>query len=259
MRRALERHRPADVDVGRLDVLLREAEEGQELEGRIRELLGRDLEDVLQEVVAERPAVEDELDVEGRLQARLDGRELVVGEALGAERPGVDRRRLAHRAVADRVGLDLGDLGFAVAEGAQRVRHRAVDDLEVAAAGELLELHQREVGLDAGGVAIHDQADRAGGRDDGGLGVAVAVLLAERQGAVPGVRRRARRGRPGARWRGRGAPGRSRGTRSPPPRRGRRGGGCGSPGAWRPRSPRRPGRPRVRRPSRRRWRRPRRS
>ena len=93
----------------------------------------------------------------------------------------------AERAVADRIGLDLGDLGFAVAERAQRLRHRAVDDLEVAAAGELLELHQREVGLDAGGVAIHHQADGAGRRDHGGLRVAVAVLLAERERVVPGA------------------------------------------------------------------------
>ena len=64
-----------------------------------------------------------------------------------------------------------------IAEHAQRFRHRAVDDLEVAAAGELLELHQREVRLDAGGVAIHHQADRAGRRDHGRLRVAVAVLL----------------------------------------------------------------------------------
>ena len=62
-----------------------------------------------------------------------------------------------------------------------------VDDLEVAAAGQLLELHQREVGLDAGGVAVHHQADGAGRRDHGGLGVAVAVLLAERDGVVPGA------------------------------------------------------------------------
>ena len=96
------------------------------------------------------------------------------------------RGRLRQRAVADRVGLDLGDVGFAIAERAQRFRHRAVDDLEVAAAGELLELHQREVGLDAGGVAIHHQADGAGGRDHGRLRVAVAVLLAERERAVPG-------------------------------------------------------------------------
>ena len=74
----------------------------------------------------------------------------------------------------------------------KRFRHGAVDDLEVAAAGELLELHQREVGLDAGGVAIHDEADRAGRRDDGGLRVAVAVLLAELERAVPGARARAR-------------------------------------------------------------------
>ena len=106
---------------------------------------------------------------------------------LARKRAGVDGGRLLHGAVADRIGLDLGDLGFAVAERAQRIGHGPVDDLEVAAAGELLELHEREVGLDAGGVAIHHEADRAGGRDDGGLRVAVAVRLAELQRPVPGA------------------------------------------------------------------------
>ena len=68
--------------------------------------------------------------------------------------------------MADRIALDLGDLGFAHSRARAGLRHRAVDDLEIAAAGELLELDQREIGLDAGGVAIHHQADRAGRRDD---------------------------------------------------------------------------------------------
>ena len=72
-----------------------------------------------------------------------------------------------------------------VAEAAQRRLDRLVDDLEVAAAGELLELHEREVGLDAGRVAIHHEADRAGRRDDGDLRVAVARDLADRERVVP--------------------------------------------------------------------------
>ena len=90
----------------------------------------------------------------------------------------------------------------AVAEVAQRRLDALVGDLEVAAAGELLELHQREVGLDAGGVAVHQQADGAGRREHRRLGVAVAVLLAAGQRAVPGLARRGDQRRP--------APGRRR-------------------------------------------------
>src|SRR4026209_526927 len=64
-------------------------------------------------------------------------------------------------------------------------RQALVDDLEVAAARELLELDQREVRLDAGGVAIHDEPDGAGGGQHRDLGIAVAELLAEADRAVP--------------------------------------------------------------------------
>ena len=88
--------------------------------------------------------------------------------------------------MAHRIGLDLGQMRLAIAQGAQRLGHGAVDDLEIAAARELLEFHQREIRLDAGRVAIHHEADRAGGGDDGDLRIAIAVLFAQRQGKIPG-------------------------------------------------------------------------
>ena len=50
--------------------------------------------------------------------------------------------------------------------------------LSIAAAGQLLVLDQRDVRLDAGGVAVHHEADRAGRRQHRRLGVAEAVLRA---------------------------------------------------------------------------------
>ena len=59
----------------------------------------------------------------------------------------------------DGVGLVVG-----VAQLEQRGGDGVVDDLDHAAADQLLVLHQRQVGLDAGGVAVHHEADGAGGR-----------------------------------------------------------------------------------------------
>ena len=87
------------------------------------------------------------------------------------------------------VGLDLLDLLVGVAERAQRHRDRAVDDRHLAAADELLELDEREVGLDAGRVAVHEERDRPRRREHRRLRVAVAVDLAELDGLLP---RRAR-------------------------------------------------------------------
>ena len=74
-----------------------------------------------------------------------------------------------------------------VAEHLQRQRHGAVDHRELAAADQALGLDQREVGLDAGRVAVHQERDRPRGREHGGLRVAVAVLAAQLERLVPGA------------------------------------------------------------------------
>ena len=88
-------------------------------------------------------------------------------------------------------GVDVADdgvdLGVVVAELEERGGDGVVDDLDHAAADQLLVLDQGEVGLDAGGVAVHHEADGAGGREHGDLGVAVAVLFAVGEGLVPAV------------------------------------------------------------------------
>ena len=113
VRRAFHRHGAADMDVGGLDLALGEAERGEQVEGRGGEILGGDAELVAAEFFAERPLVEGELDVEGGRQRLLDFGDRFVGEALGLERRVVDRRAPGRGAVADGIGLDLGDLAFA--------------------------------------------------------------------------------------------------------------------------------------------------
>ena len=74
---------------------------------------------------------------------------------------------------------DALDLLGVVTEFFQRGFDRLVDDLEHAAAGEQFVFHQRDVRLDAGRVAIHQETDRAGRREHGDLRVAITVSLAE--------------------------------------------------------------------------------
>ena len=95
--------------------------------------------------------------------------------------------RADDRVVLVDVGLDLADLGLRVAERLERQVDRAVDDLHLAAADELLELDQREVRLDAGRVAVHQEGDRPGRGEHRRLGVAVAVGLAEGDRLVPAL------------------------------------------------------------------------
>ena len=115
-----------------------------------------------------------------------------VVDGVVAHRAGEDRQVLTSqvwcaddRLVLVEVGDDLVDLTRVVAEAAQRPRNRLVDDRHRAAADERLDLHEPEVGLDAGGVAVHHQADRASGSDHAGLAVAHTCLGSEVTRLVP--------------------------------------------------------------------------
>ena len=60
-----------------------------------------------------------------------------------------------------------------------------VDDFEHAAAGEEFVFDQCDFRFDAGGIAIHQESNRAGGGQHGHLGVAVAVGAAQFESALP--------------------------------------------------------------------------
>src|SRR5207245_1605210 len=64
-------------------------------------------------------------------------------------------------------------------------RHGVVHDLDHPSAHQLLVLHQRQIRLHTGCVAVHKKSDRAGGGKNGDLGVAVAEFLAMGEGFVP--------------------------------------------------------------------------
>ena len=110
-----------------------------------------------------------------RLEGTIEDRQVLIGE----------RRRAFDRVVLIDVLDNRLDLRLVVTQLGQSQRHRAVDNLQHAAAGKLLVLHQGDVRLDAGRIAIHHEADGAGGGEDRCLGIAIADLLAEGQHLVP--------------------------------------------------------------------------
>ena len=198
VRRAFDGHGATDVLVGCFDLFSREAHTFEHVEAEIAQLRIGEAQHVFAEVITQAEAVESKLQLEGRAQRGLDGLDLLFIKALGRQRFAVDARCVGQRARTDSVSDDVVDLIFAVAKVGQSQRNRLVDDLEVTAAGQLLELHQREVRLDARGVTVHDQTDGAGWCNHGGLCVAEAVLFAFLQRPVPSRARCVDQGRHGA-------------------------------------------------------------
>ncbi len=97
----------------------------------------------------------------------------------------IDAGRALERPVAHCIVDDLFDLCIAVAEARQCRWYRTVDNLEISAPGELLEFDQSEIGFDARGIAIHDQADSPRGRDHSSLSIAVAVRASKLIRTIP--------------------------------------------------------------------------
>ncbi len=94
-------------------------------------------------------------------------------------------RGIHHVALVCDVLDDLATRFLVIAQVLQGSRNGLVDDLHGTPADQLLELDQTEVGLDAGGVAVHHEADGAGGRQHRGLSVAEAVLASQFEDLVP--------------------------------------------------------------------------
>src|SRR5262249_59011053 len=116
MRRAFERHGATAIGVGLLDLLLREAERRQHVERHLVQLLVREAQALGAELLAERPLVEGEADVEGGGEILLELLQRALGEAARPELAMIDAGRAVERAVADGIADDIFDLLFAVAE-----------------------------------------------------------------------------------------------------------------------------------------------
>ena len=110
-----------------------------------------------------------------RLEAAVEDGEMFFFEA-GSSFDGAGRIDVAD---------DIRRLLAGVAELEERCRDGIVNDFDHAAADQLLVFHQCQIGLDAGGVAIHHEANSASGREHRNLRIAVAVLLAVGEGIVP--------------------------------------------------------------------------
>ena len=178
------------MDVGSLDGVFVEAKRLEHVEIKIIKLSVGETKLVPAEIIAKRESVESEFHVEGAFHCGFELGQLGIAKALVLE--GGDRNCLTvfQAAIANRIFDDVVNLLLTVAHIGQCFGHHAIDDLEIATAGQFLEFHNGEIWLDPSGVTIHYQTDCSGRGDHSGLRIAIAMCLAQRHGLVPrGARR----------------------------------------------------------------------
>ncbi len=137
----LDGHAAADMRRCLLDLLRREAEPiAKNREVPVVKLVVGEPELLFAEVFAEHEFVKDEGEFEGARKSGLEPRNRVVVKAFGFQGCTVDVRGFLKRTRTFSVRLDRLDLLVGVPELVQRSIHRLIDDLEVTAPGELLEI-----------------------------------------------------------------------------------------------------------------------
>ena len=180
-----DRHPAANRHIGFLCLLSGESQRRKQIEIRTHGLrVGKTKP--FHGFLAERPFVESEPKLKYLRQVSFDHGDIGIHETLRLKTGAVYMGRTFQAECPHDVPHDFGDLIRGIT---QRIKSRLdglIGDLHVSAAGQFLELHQREVRLDAGGVAIHQESDGSGRSDHRHLGVAVAGFLSHLQRPVPG-------------------------------------------------------------------------
>ena len=105
-------HRTTDMDVGNVDFLFGETESGEHVKARIVQLLVRETQCLLAEILAQGPFVKGELDVKRAFKTSLDSGDLLIRQALALERVVADGVAACQRAAANRISFDILDLLF---------------------------------------------------------------------------------------------------------------------------------------------------
>ena len=192
MRRAFNGHRPAAEEIGLMDLFIGKAEILKDLIAGQRQFAFMHAEHMNAEILAQRLRRESVGEIEGCFETFFQRLDVAVFETFAAKIVKTDAGRILQRAATGGVVADILDLRVRIAKRLQRCGDGAVDDFEHPAASELLEFDEREIGFDAGRIAIHDETDRAGRRHHGHLRIAEAVNGAEFIGLVPDPPRRLR-------------------------------------------------------------------
>ena len=152
--RAFDGAAAADDVVGFVDLLLVEADSAEEVEVGVLPLGFGDFE-AFHYISAQRPGAEGEGDFEDAGQGGFDLVQFRVRQAQVLELVVFNVRRAMQRERAHDVLQDLMNLGGFITKIDQGRTEGLVGDFEISAAGEFLEFDEGEIGLDAGGVAIH--------------------------------------------------------------------------------------------------------
>ena len=171
--------------IGHINIGFTKAQMPQQVKGGIHQFFARHTQYFGAEVLPQSPLVEHKSNVKRRPERRFNFIQLCWSKSVTNQRRMVDCRCVADAAVTHGIAHNFFNLRTWITQFFQRSRYRLVDDLKVTATSKFLELHQRKVGLDAGGVTIHHQTNCAGWRHDRRLRVAISMTFSQRQRLVP--------------------------------------------------------------------------
>ena len=178
-------HGAADVFVGCFYLLIAKAKGFHHVPVPIVVLLGGKAK-TLHAGFAKVEFVEGKFDVESCGHASFQLLYFGSVQAFLAQGLVVDERCVLQASAAFGIVYNAFNFLFGIALLSKGFGHTLVDDFEITATAQFLKFHQGKIWFYAGGIAIHNQADGAGGGNYGGLCIAVAIFFTQHHRIVPG-------------------------------------------------------------------------
>lgn len=185
-RRELKSNREEKMDIGRLDIIIGEEKKRKKLKREIVEMIIGKIKKIIEKILEKSKFVEREIDIEGDIERRIKGLDIIVGKEIRIKRRRIEERRMIEIEMEEGIRINIRDMDLRIEKSEKRLRKGEVDDIEIEEERKIIEIKKWEVWIDKGSIEINEEENSEGRWDEGGMRIEVEVILEKIKRIVKG-------------------------------------------------------------------------
>lgn len=185
-RRELKSNREEKMDIGRLDIIIGEEKKRKNLKREIVEMIIGKIKKIIEKILEKSKFVEREIDIEGDIERRIKGLDIIVGKEIRIKRRRIEERRMIEIEMEEGIRINIRDMDLRIEKSEKRLRKGEVDDIEIEEERKIIEIKKWEVWIDKGSIEINEEENSEGRWDEGGMRIEVEVILEKIKRIVKG-------------------------------------------------------------------------